>query len=142
MVPADPKDHPVLSLCLPALDATTPLIIENVVTALQNAKRASLSDHATIALAEVLNNVVEHGYATDTCGAVSVTLSDKAKSVVITVQDWGIAYPHDALPSGDMPDPTHLAEGGYGWFLIKTLVSDVAYERARRSNILTLSLDT
>jgi len=39
-----------------------------------------------------------------------------------------------------LPDPNDLQEGGYGWFLIRSLMTDVTYERRHKTNHLSLTL--
>lgn len=141
MVLPDAKDRTILTLCLPALNATTQNILEHVTHALRFEHLSKACVAAKIALAEVLNNVVEHAYAGVQLGAVAVLVSAGPATVTITVIDWGTAYPNFDIPEDAPPEPTQLAEGGYGWFLIRSLTSQVMYTRSARANILKLTLD-
>ena len=130
----------ILSLCVPALGATTPVILSRVDAVLCKTRFEKTRDSVQIALAEVLNNVIEHGYRDASAGAVAVSLSDEDGVLRIMVTDWGHAYPDHTVPDGTLPDPTEMSEGGYGWFLIKTLMTDVTYERQLGANHLSLRL--
>lgn len=97
---------------------------------------------AEIVLAEVLNNIVEHGYAGGT-GEITVTLRPCPDGVLVVVEDQGKAFPKEELPEGRLPDvdPTKdLPEGGFGWYLIRTLVRDLSYQRIGTANQVTFCL--
>jgi serine/threonine-protein kinase RsbW len=131
---------PRLSLCLVALDATTPVILNHVDRVLAGTRFDAIRDPVHIALAEVLNNVIEHGYRDMPTGAVAVHVTGQNEILSIDVTDWGRPYKNHTLPNGILPDPEQLSEGGYGWFLIQTLVTSVAYERRASANHLSLRL--
>ncbi|MCB2117347.1 MAG: ATP-binding protein [Rhodobacteraceae bacterium] len=99
---------------------------------------------AELALAEVLNNVAEHGYADMPPGAVTVCLGLSADSLHVRIEDRGHPMPGGRLPSGLMPEVAHavedLAEGGWGWALIRELTADLAYERRTGHNLLTFRI--
>ncbi|SHI02800.1 serine/threonine-protein kinase RsbW [Marivita hallyeonensis] len=121
------------------MDATTPLLLSQVDSALVQRWFEELRDDVRIVLAEVLNNIVEHGYPPRSVGAVAINMHATNAVLTINVRDWGRAYACQTLPRGSSPNPTDLAEGGYGWFLIRALVSELAYERAEGMNRLTLA---
>jgi len=131
---------PRLSLCLLALDATTPVILNRVDCALAGTRFDTIRDSVQIALAEVLNNVVEHGYRNMPMGSVALHVTSQNETLSIDVTDWGHAYPDHSLPDGLSPEPEHLSEGGYGWFLVQTLMNRVTYERRARANHLSLCI--
>lgn len=133
---------PRLSVCLASLDATTPVILQHVDCALAGTRFDAARDTVQIVLAEVLNNIVEHGYRQMPTGAVAVNLEGLDNVLLIDVTDWGQAYPDECLPDSIAPDPERMSEGGYGWFLIHALMTSVAYERRGSANRLTLSLVT
>lgn len=97
-----------------------------------------------LVLAEVLNNVVEHAYRGRPDGEVvlSITLGDAA--ITCEVLDAGAAMPGGDLPMGrppDLPAASGLTpEGGFGWFLIRSLTRDLAYSRSDGRNRLVFSL--
>lgn len=97
---------------------------------------------AEIVLAEVLNNIVEHAYAERT-GNISVSLANLDSGVEVVVTDQGLAFPQKELPQGKFPpinDMQNLAEGGFGWYLIRSLVRDLTYHRRRSTNHLSFVL--
>ncbi|MGB4827381.1 MAG: ATP-binding protein [Paracoccaceae bacterium] len=103
--------------------------------------RLSVDDRNTaeIVLAEVLNNVVEHAYAAK-AGSVFLFLSLGEGRLHCRIEDEGTAMPGNAPPAGNPPDPADLPEGGFGWHLIRTLSTDLCYERMGSVNRLSFSL--
>jgi len=98
-----------------------------------------------IALAEALNNVVEHAYPADLPGDIALDLALTAACLRCELRDQGAALPGlvppDAgLPSIDGPRES-LPEGGFGWSLIRTLTSRLSYERRDGENRLTLEFN-
>jgi serine/threonine-protein kinase RsbW len=87
-----------------------------------------------LVLAEVLNNVAEHAYA-DASGHVAVTVVLVQGGLACEVVDEGGPMPGGTLPEGRLPDDS-LAEGGFGWHLIRTLTQDLTYRRQRGANRL------
>lgn len=94
---------------------------------------------AEIVLAEVLNNVVEHAYATHS-GDIRLFLSLGDGSLHCVIEDEGHPMPGGNPPAGNLPDPKEMPEGGFGWHLIRILSSDLRYERDGRCNRLSFSL--
>jgi serine/threonine-protein kinase RsbW len=96
---------------------------------------------AELALAEVLNNVVEHAYR-DGVGKIELTLGIGEGDLRVTVVDRGLPLPEGRLPQGALPEAgaDGPAEGGYGWFLIRQLSCDLAYRRIDGRNELRFRL--
>lgn len=95
------------------------------------------ADHrakAEIVLAEVLNNISEHAYA-DRLGDISVSLWASASGLDCEIVDQGREMPGGSPPKGTLPQDD-LPEGGFGWFLIRSLTSDLQYHRVRGRNRL------
>ncbi|WP_166434057.1 ATP-binding protein [Roseovarius spongiae] len=94
-----------------------------------------------IVLAEVLNNLAEHAYPANAPGPVHVTLSREASLMHVTIRDHGAPLPGLCLPKGAAPvldvARTELPEGGFGWFLIRTLAHDLEYRREGEENRLS-----
>ena len=91
-----------------------------------------------LALAELLNNVVEHALDGIKDGAVEIHARREAGDLCLTVTDNGRPMPDGALPDGnpanvDLP-LQELPEGGFGWFLIRDLTRDVTYRRVGHEN--------
>lgn len=94
-----------------------------------------------LALAEVLNNVVEHAYA-DHDGLIVVEVSREADALACMVTDRGRPMPGEMLPPAlDFDSLSEgLAEGGFGWPLIRTLARDLTYSRRGQINVLGFRL--
>lgn len=94
-----------------------------------------------LVLAEVLNNVVEHALAGQPEAGIAVLLRLGAGGLHCEVTDGGAALPGDALPEGRLPGTgmpqADLPEGGYGWFLIRSLTEDLRYRREGGINRLS-----
>lgn len=130
----------LLQICLPALAVTSRVILERLVRVLDGRCPDGAGDAVQIVLGEMLNNIVEHGYRDDRLGAVVVRVERQGTAILLTTLDWGRAYSAGALPTGPAPEPEALAEGGYGWFLIRTLARDISYVRRNGCNRLSLSV--
>lgn len=98
-----------------------------------------------IALAEALNNIVEHAYRTGPHGTITLTLVVGPKRLTCELRDKGMAMPGLAPPAGTAPDITGqratLPEGGFGWSLIHALTARLHYLRDRKENRLILDFD-
>ena len=96
-----------------------------------------------IVLAEVLNNIVEHAYA-ESAGQIEVTLDYDHPMLSFEVADTGLPMPSGRLPVGELvplQDCTDLPEGGFGWFLIRTLARGMTYRRRADGNRLTFWME-
>jgi len=124
---------------------------EMSVRALLAALRARLRDHdlteaacgtVEIVLAEALNNIVEHAYQGAETGEIGLHVRLLRARLVCTLSDRGAALPALHPPQGTLPEigvcPETLPEGGFGWFLIRSLTRDIDYAREAGSNRLTL----
>lgn len=59
------------------------------------------------------------------------------------ITDSGAAMPGGRLPPGqfqDLGETQSLPEGGFGWFLIRTLAQDLDYRRIAGRNLLSFQL--
>ena len=95
--------------------------------------------NAELLLAEVMNNIGEHAYAGG-AGPIRLRLDRAAHLLTLQFEDAGRAMPGGDLPAGHLPEASNLPEGGFGWFLIRALASDLSYQRAAGHNHLTLRL--
>lgn len=110
--------------------------------ALQQDLRVALE----IVLAEVLNNIVEHAYDGQG-GDIELAVLPLDQGVMCLVTDKGRPMPADGLPDGRLPEGVlpdagldGLPEGGFGWFMIRALASDIHFARMRGANQLRFSL--
>jgi serine/threonine-protein kinase RsbW len=98
---------------------------------------------AEIVLAEALNNIVEHAYSTDR-GEIELTLRLSHSELACRITDSGAPMPAGQLPEGALKPlvpPDDLPEGGFGWFLIRTLARDLHYRRINGQNQLSFCLN-
>jgi serine/threonine-protein kinase RsbW len=93
-----------------------------------------------LVLAEALNNITEHAYGPEG-GPIEVALDLSACHVRCELRDYGRPMPMGEAPVTELPlisPPDILPEGGFGWHIIRCLVSDLQYERAADHNRLQL----
>ena len=93
-----------------------------------------------LVLAEVLNNIAEHAYG-EGGGPVALGLDLPGDAVVCEVVDQGRPMPLGTVPAPGLPlidPPEHLPEGGFGWHIVRCLVSNLDYERGADGNRLHL----
>lgn len=98
-----------------------------------------------LALAEVLNNVVEHAYA-GRSGSIALSIALHRGILLCLIVDHGQPMPGLTLPAGQPPQSLAaqrdlLREGGWGWHLIRSLTRDLAYSRAGGENRLRFRID-
>lgn len=97
-----------------------------------------------IALAEALNNVVEHAYAGEKDGAVELIVERGDRALGFRILDDGWAMPGGTAPRGEAVDLDvaleDLPEGGFGWFLIHELTEGLSYRRLDGRNELTFQI--
>lgn len=96
---------------------------------------AAQRQDAALVLTEALTNIARHGYNSQPVGQITcrVTLSRDGLDCCIT--DHGRAFDPSGLGQSS-PPPEILAEGGYGWFLIRRLTTGLEYQRHDGQNIL------
>lgn len=98
-----------------------------------------------IVLAEALNNIVEHAYDGTDGGEIAVQAVLGSDGLTVTLSDHGAALPAQGLPSGRLPElgtgTAALPEGGFGWFLIRSLTREVHHAREAGTNRLILRFD-
>ena len=106
-----------------------------------------------LVLAEVLNNIVEHGISGSRDAAIAADVVEDAPRVVhllvcaagrrlrCVITDSGMLLPQDCLAPRNLPGcKPELPEGGFGWYLIQDLVTDLSYSRMAGRNYLTFTL--
>jgi serine/threonine-protein kinase RsbW len=97
-----------------------------------------------LVLAEALNNIVEHAYAQTGQGHVHLCIRRHKAHLAFELLDQGGPLPGLSLPLAALPGTTgpicDLPEGGFGWFLIHRLTSDLSYQRIADENRLTFKI--
>ncbi len=95
-------------------------------------------------LAELLNNIVEHGYAYGQAGTISLSILCDRRGLSCSLIDDGVPLPPHCLHPPDLPDTgvatENMPEGGFGWFLIHDLARDLRYRREAGQNLLEFRL--
>ncbi len=93
----------------------------------------ALCDTAEQALAEALNNIVEHAHANWPDGRIDIETTLSGNGLAFCVRDDGAPMPDGQLPAGERAEISgaldDLPEGGFGWFMIRTLTQDLSYAR-------------
>jgi serine/threonine-protein kinase RsbW len=131
-----------LRLIIPASDLSVRCGLQSIRSGIE---RLQLSDDALstieLVIAEVLNNIVEHAYKGPAKGMIEVDLMFEDSSIHCTITDDGDPMPNGQLPDGAPRDLTgdlaDLPEGGFGWFLIRQLTTNLHYGRQDNRNVLT-----
>ena len=134
----------IAHLCFPATftsvrDALGALMAGPVLATVPEDARGT----AEIVLAEAMNNIVEHAYV-GASGEITLTLWQAGGEVGCRITDRGLSMPGETLPAGNLAvrhSPFDLPEGGFGWFLIRSLSRDLRYARYGTLNELTFVLN-
>lgn len=99
---------------------------------------------AEIVLAEALNNIVEHAYCDTATGDIRLLLDLSEAHLTMTLIDSGRGLTGADLPEGCCPclgeTRQSTPEGGFGWFLIRSLSEGIDFCRRDGRNRLTLRL--
>ncbi|SLN68465.1 serine-protein kinase RsbW [Pseudoruegeria aquimaris] len=141
----DTLPQSTISLRIPGDAHSVRQALDRIDTALRAAAQdPAICDKAQIVLGEVMNNVVEHAYASRN-GTIEVDIAPGGTSISFLVTDEGDPMPEGALPSGRaVEDGTALdalPEGGFGWLLIHQLAQGIEYRRVGSRNELRFRLD-
>lgn len=88
-----------------------------------------------LALAETLNNIVEHAYGEVGGHEIHVDLAYDGQILCCAIADNGVPNPSLVNIEANTSQPVDMAEGGYGNGLINTLASEIEYRRADERNI-------
>ena len=94
-----------------------------------------------IVLAEILNNIVEHGGTSAYQYPVEISW-DIGTEIAFMIRDTGRPYPQLRLPAPDLPNCDDLPEGGFGWGVIQMICHAVSYQRVNGANLLRFSFGT
>lgn len=100
-----------------------------------------LMGRAELVLAELLNNIAQHGRPNRDGPMPLVHLSVVARSdgLSCSVSDNGRLLPTICLNS-QPPEPSGYPEGGFGWFLIGHLTQSLAYFREDEQNYVAFTV--
>jgi anti-sigma regulatory factor (Ser/Thr protein kinase) len=95
-----------------------------------------------LAFEELVRNVMRHAYGdADPSREIRIELREAGPAVVLTVEDDGPPFDPTNLPPPDTTRPVaERREGGLGVHLVRTLVSQMSYERRGSSNVVTVTI--
>lgn len=83
---------------------------------------------------EALTNALRHGSTVDT--PVSLGYRIDSNGITITVTDHGSGFDPEAV---FLPDFDQVPEGGYGVYIMKSIMDEVRYEKSPAGNTLILT---
>lgn len=134
------KDAGFALVAMPADAASVQTGLERALKSLPM-QRLGLEDlgRAEVLLAEICNNIIEHAYAGGG-GEIRLLIRWEAARLCFVIEDEGCELPGGCLPAGRLPDPKLLPEGGFGWFLIRAMASEITYLRKGKTNRLDVTL--
>jgi serine/threonine-protein kinase RsbW len=91
-----------------------------------------------VALEEVLNNILCHGYADLEAHKIEVRVVADASTATLEFFDDGIPFDPTQYEMALATDPTSARPGGLGLLFIRRLMDEVTFERVEDRNHLTL----
>lgn len=89
-----------------------------------------------LAVTEAVSNVIRHAYGGDASQELALQVTVQGTTLVVEVVDQG-ATP-EGLPEED-PDLDDPGPGGYGLYLIRTVMDEVRWSREPQGNVLRLT---
>lgn len=130
-----PHNSTLTTRCHSSLEEVRGVLVR-VDTYLQTTRAPSeWREDLNIILAEVLSNIVRHGYAHDK-GWIELEIRINCEELCCRISDKGRAF-NPNIMGHSAPEPVLLREGGYGWFLIRSLARALRYQRKKGVNCLT-----
>jgi serine/threonine-protein kinase RsbW len=102
----------------------------------ERAERKEVHD-LRLAVQEACTNIIEHSLHRRPDARLLVVIREIPGGLGVEIQDQGPPY-NPRSPLARPPEPTELAEGGYGLFLINTLVDEIHYRSRDGVNRLLL----
>lgn len=134
-------DQPLFTRRLPA----KPDAVRDTLMALRKRFAAHVDPdplgRAELVLAEVLNNIAEHGRsAAGTQPFIHLTVIRYLDGLACAITDDAAMLPPDLLRGGALPNHDPLPEGGFGWFLIRDLTQELCYLRENGRNMLAFRI--
>ena len=94
----------------------------------------------TLALDEIVANVVRHGFDDDREHRIEVKVTVDDRTVTASVEDDGLEFDPREAPVPDLDLPIEMRKpGGLGMHLVKATMDSVEYRRQDGRNILTVT---
>lgn len=95
-------------------------------------------DDIQLVLAEAMTNIVRHAYPVN-LDQIWLRVRLRGDRLECDLQDRGVAFDPGQLGKS-LPEPATCREGGYGWFIIRSLSEGLCYSRKNGRNTLTFSV--
>jgi serine/threonine-protein kinase RsbW len=97
------------------------------------ADRTTVVYSIQLATHEACTNIIDHAYAGDPKGriAITLTLDSGPRRLIVELTDTGRAFDMSSVPEPDLNEPR---DSGYGLFLIRNLMDEVAYDAGPDGN--------
>lgn len=92
------------------------------------------------ALSESMNNVIEHAYKESPDGKIYVEVWLEGNAVHMSIKDTGETADAKIFSKENIsnPDPESLPEGGWGLYLILSLMDEISYTTEKKVNHLKI----
>lgn len=90
-----------------------------------------------LALQEACINVVRHAHGKEAERPLVVSITASKERLVLEIEDYGPGLPERGLQPKD-PDPANPREGGYGLFMMRSVMDEVRSERRGPKHVLVL----
>lgn len=136
-------DATVIQMTFPGTPEAVRLALQDLIAnPLLSCLSRETNSNAEIVLAEALNNIVEHAYA-QIRGEITLSIEPVAQGLRCEITDRGAPMPGLRLPDGlfqSLDQIADLPEGGFGWFLIRSLTEGLEYRRINGVNRLSFQL--
>jgi serine/threonine-protein kinase RsbW len=101
---------------------------------------SDLTYRLTLALDEIVSNVIRHGYDDDKEHAFEVRIAVLDGVVTAVIEDDGHPYDPRESPAPDLSLPIEdRGPGGLGMFLVRQTMDSIDYERKQGKNVLTVT---
>lgn len=97
--------------------------------------RQAFAYHLNLVLTEATSNAIRHSNTNDPKDTVKITIGFQGDELNIKVYDHGQGFDLESVP---IPDLDHPKEGGFGIFLIRTLMDSVTYSKTAQGNVLEI----
>lgn len=128
--------------------AARPMAVRAVLAEVRGRFRDQVGDETLgrleLVLAEVMNNVTEHGpkRAEEGTPSIHLCIVSHEGGLACAVTDDGVSLPPECLMPRNLPNGGEdgLPEGGFGWYLIQDLTHALCYYREDRRNFLAFSI--
>jgi serine/threonine-protein kinase RsbW len=95
----------------------------------------NFADEVELAVSEACTNAIRHVAGDDELGRVGISFQVSETHLVVEVKDQGTGFDIDEVP---LPEFDKHPEGGYGLYIIRTVMDEVQYLKGEEFNTLTM----